>query len=180
MEFRGFPKIPRLKRGMVITEKIDGTNGLIAIDEDGAFRVGSRTRWITPEDDNFGFARWAYERRDELMELGPGFHYGEWWGQGIQRRYGLQEKRFSLFNVGRWNTDNPSPACCWVVPILDQGDFNTYAIEVALTRLREEGSAAAPGFMKPEGVIVYHVASRSYFKRTLEKDEEPKGMRQAA
>lgn len=29
--------------------------------------------------------------------------------------------------------------------------------------------------MNPEGVIVYHSASRSYFKVLLENDAEPKG-----
>jgi len=85
MEFVKFGKIARLSRTVVITEKIDGTNGLIAIGEDGEFQVGSRNRWIAPENDNMGFARWAYENKDELMGLGAGFHYGEWWGQGIQR-----------------------------------------------------------------------------------------------
>lgn len=31
--FQGFKKIPRLSRDIIITEKIDGTNGLIYIDE---------------------------------------------------------------------------------------------------------------------------------------------------
>ena len=57
MEFRKFNKIARLSREIVVTEKIDGTNGLIAIGEDGEFQVGSRNQWITPENDNFGFAR---------------------------------------------------------------------------------------------------------------------------
>ena len=57
MEFVKFDKIARLSRTIVITEKIDGTNGLIAIGDDGEFQVGSRSRWITPENDNMGFAR---------------------------------------------------------------------------------------------------------------------------
>lgn len=56
MEFMEFPKIARLSRECIITEKIDGTNGQIFIDEDGKFLIGSRTRWITPENDNHGFA----------------------------------------------------------------------------------------------------------------------------
>jgi hypothetical protein len=71
-EFREFQKIPRLSRECIITEKIDGTNGCIYIGEDGEFLVGSRTRWITPEQDNFGFATWAMAHRDELLTLGPG------------------------------------------------------------------------------------------------------------
>jgi hypothetical protein len=95
-EFREFPKMARLSREIIITEKIDGTNAQIFIGEDGEFLCGSRTRWITPENDNYGFAKWAYERKDDLIrDLGPGRHFGEWWGQGIQRGYGLKEKRFS-------------------------------------------------------------------------------------
>lgn len=174
MEFEEFRKIPRLKRECVISEKIDGTNGQIAISEDGRIFVGSRSRWITPEDDNYGFARWVTEHAEGLRELGPGRHYGEWWGSGIQRRYDQKEKRFSLFNSGRWTAGNPPPPMCSVVPILYQGQFSTEAVERALDDLRENGSRAAPGFMRPEGVIVYLSAARELFKVTLEKDEEPK------
>src|SRR3954471_9773147 len=111
-DFEPFQKIARLKRNSIITEKIDGTNAVVAIGDDGTFRVGSRTRWITPDDDNYGFAKWAFAHEDELRELGPGRHFGEWWGNGIQRKYGVLDKRFSLFNVGRWNEITPPPACC--------------------------------------------------------------------
>lgn len=29
--------------------------------------------------------------------------------------------------------------------------------------------------MKPEGIVVFHVAGGYLFKKTIEKDEEPKG-----
>ena len=174
-DFVAFPKIPRLSRRCVITEKIDGTNACIFIGEDGEFLVGSRTRWITPENDNYGFARWAYEHKDELLKLGPGRHFGEWWGQGIQRGYGLKEKRFSLFNTSRWMDDAVRPACCHVVPVLYDGTFDGTEIHSALVGLVLAGSAAAPGFMRPEGIVIYHTAGNLYFKKTIEKDEEPKG-----
>lgn len=179
-EFEPFKKIARLKRNCVITEKIDGTNALIFIGEDGEFLVGSRSRWITPEDDNYGFAKWAHAHRDELMLLGAGRHFGEWWGAGIQRRYDIAEKRFSLFNVGRWNATTPAPACCHVVPTLYDGPFSTEAVDWAVDALRANGSVAAPGFKRPEGVITYLPAARALFKTTLEKDEEPKGLSQTA
>lgn len=175
--FVKFPKIPRLRRETVVTEKLDGTNAQIYVGEDGGFLVGSRNRWITPDDDNFGFATWAYERKEELMGLGHGHHFGEWWGQGIQRGYGLDEKRFSLFNTARWNEDNPNrPACCHVVPVLNSGLFDGTDAEYWVERLKGEGSRAAPGFMNPEGVVVYHTAAKMYFKMTCEKDEKPKGL----
>jgi hypothetical protein len=174
-EFVPFPKIARLNRHIVVTEKIDGTNAQVAISEDGTMQFGSRNRWLTVEDDNFGFARWCEEHRDGLALLGPGRHYGEWWGSGIQRRYGLtgERKCFSLFNVGRW-AGMPLPSCCDLVPVLYDGPFGQAQIEGCLERLRTTGSVAAPGFMKPEGIIVFMSASRSLYKVTLEKDEEPK------
>jgi hypothetical protein len=174
-EFTQFQKIPRLSREVVVTEKIDGTNACVYIGEDGEFLAGSRTRWITPADDNFGFARWAYEHKDELMGLGIGRHFGEWWGSGIQRGYGLKEKRWSLFNTSIWGDDTVRPACCGVVPVLYRGPFTTEDVDVVLASLKTNGSAASPGFMKPEGVVVYHVAAGSYFKKTIEKDAEWKG-----
>lgn len=171
--FVEFPKISRLLRECVVTEKIDGTNAQVTVLEDGRVLAGSRNRWITPEDDNFGFARWVKENEEALRAgLGFGTHFGEWWGAGIQRRYGLSEKRFSLFNVHQWPD---APPLCHVVPVLYTGGFSTGEIDRVLSELRATGSVAAPGFMKPEGVVVYHTAARTLFKRTIEKDDEPKG-----
>lgn len=160
---------------MIVTEKLDGTNAQVYVTDDGQVLAGSRSRWITPEDDNFGFARWVKEHEDELRTgLGFGQHFGEWWGAGIQRRYGLTEKRFSLFNVSRW-TDDVRPACCGIVPTLYTGMFDTAAVDAALADLKQNGSKAAPGFMQPEGVVVFHVASGQLFKKTLDKNDGHKG-----
>ena len=148
-----------------MTEKIDGTNACIIIDEDGNFGCQSRTRIISPGDDNFGFAKWAYEVKEELLKLGPGHHYGEWWGSGIQRGYGLEEKRFSLFNTQRWGEHNPNtPSCCSVVPIIQADN-----IEDAKQKLIESGSIAAPGFMNVEGLVVYNHLSRTMYKVIIYK-----------
>ena len=176
--FEAFPSIARLSRNCVITEKLDGTNAQVCVLEDGRVLAGSRSRWITPEADNMGFARWVAEAADELRAgLGIGAHFGEWWGSGIQRRYGLTEKRFSLFNVARWGDDRDRtkypedrPACCHVVPVLARALFDTRTIETWLTNLMVQGSFAAPGFMDPEGIVIYHEASRSLFKKTLKGD----------
>lgn len=174
-EFIEFNKIARLSRACVVTEKIDGTNASITITETGEFLIGSRTRWITPQDDNYGFAKWAEANKEELLKLGPGQHFGEWWGSGIQRGYGQKEKRFSLFNTARWSDDALRPACCSVVPVLYSGIFSTSIIESAIESLSRFGSVAAPGFMRPEGVVIWHEAARIYFKKTIEKDHEWKG-----
>lgn len=176
MEFEAFPKIPRLRRGCVITEKIDGTNAQVHITDDGLLLAGSRSRYITVKDDNYGFARWCEANREELLKLGPGRHFGEWWGSGCQRGYGLTngEKQFSLFNVGRWATET-LPSCVGLVPVLYTGPFSSDIVDSIIEDLRANGSKASPGFMKPEGIIVYHAAARSMFKVTVEKDEAPKG-----
>ena len=173
--FVPYRSIPRLNREMVVTEKLDGTNAVIYIGEDGQFIPGSRSRWLVNGDDNHGFARWAYEHKDELLKLGPGWHHGEWWGKGINRTYGLAEKRFSLFNTSRW-TDETKPAICHVVPTIFTGHFSTRLIGGAIDMLRNGGSWAAPGYMRPEGVVVYHVQGNLQFKVTLEHDEVPKGL----
>lgn len=174
--FEPFPKIARLKRPCVITEKLDGTNASVLITDHGDIFVGSRTRWVYPgKNDNYGFAGWVQGNRDEILKLGPGHHFGEWWGAGIQRRYGLTEKRFSLFNTARWEFD-PLPEIVSLVPVLYRGDFTTAVVDEALADLKKFGSRAAPGFMNPEGVVIYHAASRSLFKRTIEGDENPKSL----
>lgn len=195
MEFKEFPKMGRLTRPMIVTEKIDGTNASIAIqnasleeglhdpyiiaNKDGfTMRAGSRTKWIIPQNDNFGFARWVLDNNEELFKLGEGTHFGEWWGSGIQRGYGLPkgEKRWSLFNTSRWNDESVRPKCCYVVPTLYEGMFNTHEVECALEHLRQVGSLAAPGFMKPEGIVIFHTAANVGFKKTCEKDELPKSL----
>jgi hypothetical protein len=210
MKFEPFPKMARLTRPCIVTEKIDGTNASIFIGpSDGSdpnliseyyaedvvlgIWAGSRTRWITPSNDNFGFAQWVKDNATELFKLGEGHHFGEWWGKGIQRGYGLNERRFSLFNASRWiehdkptyavENNNPkaeqkfterAPACCKVVPILYRGPFDTDIVDIELDRLTHYGSVAADGFMKPEGVVVYHTAGNVGFKKTIEDDGAPK------
>lgn len=193
--FEDFGKIARLNRDCVITEKIDGTNAQIYIglraaeqptippciylDDTFFIYAGSRNQWVNPLSDHFGLAKWVEKNAQELLKLGPGRHFGEWWGSGIRGSYGLKngEKRFSLFNTHRWHGLN-KPACCDVVPVLYSGLFSTMAVKDAMQKLRERGSVASPGFMRPEGVIVYHTAAGMYFKATLEKDEQPKSVAQ--
>lgn len=207
-EFQEFNKIARWSRTIVVTEKIDGTNAQVyirpadgdqlefgvdtQIDVDGVphlIRAGSRNQWLgqSKTADNFGFAAWVWHHAHELAALGPGRHFGEWWGAGIQRRYGLEDKRFSLFNCGRWFDQHAgrvderpgkvmAPACCHVVPMLIEGPNDERAIVATLDLLRERGSYAAPGFMKPEGIVIFHAASRTLYKKTLEGDAMPKSL----
>jgi hypothetical protein len=172
--FTAFPKIPRFSRDIIITEKIDGTNASVLINDTGdvIIGVGSRTRWITPEQDNMGFARFVREHQEDFLKLGPGHHFGEWWGGKIQRGYGLNTKIFSLFNTTRFGeaAKEGRLGVISVVPVLYQGPFSTEAVDAALASLHATGSLAAPGFMKPEGVVIFHVAGNYLFKKTLDGD----------
>jgi hypothetical protein len=213
-DYPKFRPIPRLHRKVVLTEKVDGTNGLIEItpladfdadtqdvsqgvlayrdNEPFIVRAGSRNRWLDRNNDNFGFANWVFDNSVALTALGPGRHYGEWFGKGIQSGYGLDEKRFALFNVNRWYdirdpevTDQylttfpkavPAPPEVTVVPVIlvANGNDLNYAVNIALHTLESDGSFIAPGFQDPEGVVVWHDAAGAFFKATIKNDEAPK------
>lgn len=173
MDFKEFPKMSRFSREVIVTEKIDGTNAQIFIGENGEFLTGSRNRWITPQDDNYGFSRWAHEHKEELLKLGPGRHFGEWWGNGIQRNYTAPDKRFSLFNFDRWNISE-RPECCRVVPLLWRGPFDRLDVNEIMQELKTNGSLAERGFMNPEGIVIFHTAGNIGFKKTFEKDNTGK------
>lgn len=140
----------------------------------------SRKRLVTPADDNQGFARWVWNNADHLIgTLGAGTHYGEWWGQGIQRNYGANRKAFSLFNTHKWGQvldEEPDAHGLAVVPRLYQGPNDAGAIDDALDELRDYGSFAAPGFDRPEGIVIYHSAARQVFKVLIESDDVPKSL----
>ncbi|MBG6106572.1 RNA ligase family protein [Frigoribacterium sp. CG_9.8] len=209
-EFQPFPKIARLNRDILITEKLDGTNAAIAIvghprgvnlfpdydrtaivvnhatpDVEHHVYAQSRNKFITPgkTTDNYGFAGWVSDNAERLVEtLGEGTHYGEWWGSGIQRGYGLThgDKRFSLFNAHRWAhtaegfdaIDHTKVFGLGVVPVLYAGPYSDRWIERSLTLLASRGSFATK-FPKAEGIVILHIAARTSFKVTLEDDEAP-------
>lgn len=173
-EFRAWPKIARLNREVIVTEKIDGTNAAVIVSDDGTeVFAQSRKRLIEPGNDNFGFAHWVQAHRDELLTLGPGHHFGEWYGKGIQCGYGLDDKRFMLFNTSRW--EEGAPGCCEVASVLYQGPFVTEEINLAVEDLCAGGSVHVPGWDKPEGVVAFHVAANLCFKVLCENDEGWKG-----
>jgi hypothetical protein len=165
--FMPWPKTPRISKSffVTITEKLDGTNAQFTIVGGEIVSVGSRNRHITPgkETDNYGFAGWVERNASELVKLGDGRHYGEWYGNGIQIGYGLDHKRFALFDARRWRKfyedhkegyDNGFPNCLEVVPVLYQGSFTDRVVNDCMARLETAGSVAVPGFMRPEGIIV--------------------------
>lgn len=195
MDFQAFPKIPRLNRDCVITEKIDGTNGQIwivpttdvgfaalaqhsIVSGESRLFAGSRSRYLTDKEDNHGFYKWVAEHREELVtQLGYGQHFGEWWGAGIGKRYPGAPKQFSLFNTSRWVPAKEQGLLnvCDVVPVLYEGQFSTSMCNEYVQIQREQGSLVWPG-AKAEGIVVFHKAAGRLFKVTCEKDESPKGL----
>ena len=176
MEFKAFDDIKCLDSRIVITEKIHGTNSQVAIDDLGVqMKAGSRTRWLTAEDDNYGFAKWALPQKDALIKLlGPGRHFGEWYGQGIGPGYNLKEKRFALFNTFRWNPLRDSGSLLPqmdVVPVLYEGVFTPTIVDETMEKLLKSGSIISPGYMKPEGVVIYFSAPGIFLKKVFEKEE---------
>lgn len=198
IEFTSWPKTSRFFRDIVITEKIDGTNAAVGIqpvypegnhDEFGlAYPVvggqtyqvfaQSRNKLIKPGQDNAGFAGWVTKHAEELATfLGEGLHFGEWWGSGIQRGYGLPkgEKRFSLFNTHRFSEiEAVSDGLVRCVPVLYEGPMVEKEITAWLERMQGEGSYAAPGFKNPEGICIYHTASKLVQKVTLDNNDAGK------
>lgn len=168
--FVHYPKIPRAdKLTCYISEKIDGTNAQIlisAMNEVTWVRAGSRNRWLQASsnaaDDNFGFARWVAENAVLLARLGPGTHYGEWWGAGIGRHYGQSGRFFSLFDTKHWGDGRELAARgldaigVRVVPMLAACSIEklTGTMEYVERKLREGGSVACPGWNQPEGYVV--------------------------
>jgi hypothetical protein len=147
--------------------------------------AGSRNRWLTPDKDNFGFANWVWWNATDLVRLGVGRHYGEWYGKGIQRGYGLDEKRFALFDTTKLCSE---PECCPPVKGVETVRVIRYAsgsdLSDAVDWCRQEmgasGSFQVPGFMNPEGVVLRHTVSGAKFKVLLENDDVPKGAVNAA
>jgi hypothetical protein len=219
-DFKAWPKIGRLNRNIIITEKLDGTNAAVVIWQErepdpftgktdststgkltGRFEIAaqSRTRMLAPGRDNAGFGQWVQDNKDALIyALGEGTHFGEWWGKGIQRGYGAEGKTFSLFNTFKWfQTELGHPwqlteelqsireqgVAISVVPVLYEGPWMNvigfkdepesrrmrFVPEFMIEWLRKEGSIAAPGHAA-EGIVVFHAASGSLFKATIDND----------
>lgn len=176
VEFKEFPKIFRYSRDVVVTEKLDGTNAAVIIEGGNLVGTQSRSRLLTPQDDNYGFSAWAYTHGPKLSaHLGDGIHYGEWWGSGIQRGYGLKRKMFSLFNVSRWAGINDQDIGLSCVPELWRGDMGNMDVMRIMNDLGISGSKAAPGFMGPEGIVIFHTQGNFLLKKTFKKDQDGKG-----
>jgi RNA ligase len=173
-DFQQFRKIPHFKRStMSITQKIHGSNAQVFITEKGEVKAGSRSRWLAPtkNEDNYGFARFVEDHKDLLIEkLGPGRHYGEWAGPGINGGEGLTEKKLVLFNWRRWKDQDISSQIT-TVPLLYHGraDYPDAIAKVAMDQLKKDGSVLVPGFMQPEGIVIE--IGDSFYKWPFQNEE---------
>lgn len=183
--FIKWPSTPRFHKGMTIAEKINGTNACVRI-LDGKVTAQSRKRIITPESDNFGFASWVYENAGALTDvLGYGVHFGEWFGEGIQKNpLGIEGKRFALFSPWKFNDTEKEriqeSGLVEFVPILFEGQADYMTIpnvieDLIYTGSRVVGAAQkfAPAIRRAhdaEGIIVWHRETQQKYKILLDND----------
>lgn len=152
-------KLPTLKfRGTV---KLHGTNaGIVFTKTPNGFEVEaqSRSRVITPENDNMGFAKWVADNEEQLKKVVSEYaqsigglalnekqivFYGEWAGQGIQNGVAISQtpRKFWVFaiKVGETWMQNVSVLLDYVyqkdiemLPITSFGDL--YEIDIDFNR----------------------------------------------
>jgi hypothetical protein len=107
---------PELLRGSTAVAyrakvKLHGTNAAVRCSEDGAVVAQSRSKDITPSDDNAGFAQWV-----SVGEVQSRFRrlcdrnivvYGEWCGKGIQKGVAISQvdRIFAVFAARLLGTD---------------------------------------------------------------------------
>lgn len=185
MEFKSFSEITRLSSQVTITEKVHGTNAQILIQDnvmiptddpmvfnvETTIKAGSRTRWLELGDDNYGFAAWVHANKEALIAaLGPGRHFGEWYGSGVNSGYGLEKgiKRLALFD--QRFADKLLPEGVIVVPVLYRGPYTSTCVDNVMAELKK-GSVISPGFDKPEGVVIRFERNGAMFKNVFEAEE---------
>lgn len=185
IKHEGWPKTSRLQSPVVGTEKLDGANCAVIIEEfdsadwnrfditvrgyDGfdrpKYSVGaqSRNQLVSPDNDFRGFAAWVWENANELIHhLGIGRHFGEWVWKGHQ------SPSFNLFNTRRWkDVGHPVPGLN-TVPVLYEGDYYDGVAEDMCEDLRNNGSRLlnerGEPYAPPEGVCLYFKNNGAIFK----------------
>ena len=102
---------PAAKLTFTGTVKVHGTNAAVVIHPDGTYHCQSRSRIVTTEDDNLGFAAWVAERYcyyADMLSCVRNLYknddiviYGEFAGRGIQKGVAVNaaDKFFYIFGV---------------------------------------------------------------------------------
>lgn len=162
-EVRQWPKTTRLLSRCLISEKLDGSNCAVIVEEDeNGFKLGAqtRTKLATRYDDQLGFYRWVEENVETLIkDLGVGYHYGE-----FVKGKGLKEPHLFLFNIKRWRDAIFTTPTLKVVPLLYEGEYSQAHLDACVADLETNGSKVLD--TAPEGVIVFwsdDQTSKKYF-----------------
>jgi hypothetical protein len=82
--------------------KLDGTNAGVQIHPDGRVIAQSRSQVLDGAADNMGFGSWVAENRGyfaDLKQSEPIVVFGEWCGQGIQKRAAISQIARKIFVV---------------------------------------------------------------------------------
>lgn len=106
--------------------KLHGTNGGVRVNADGSVVAQSRSRDLSAEDDNYGFAKWVAQNahnfriNPQIMQGADGAedikhvtYFGEWAGNGIQNKDAvtqLSNKFFFIFAMQINDTIYTDPA----------------------------------------------------------------------
>jgi hypothetical protein len=135
------------------TPKLHGTNSSVCYNSNGDLWAQSRTKIITPENDNYGFAKFVEDNRNDFLtymdvlseDLGLSSGetlvlYGEWAGKGIQSGVAISEldKFFCIFEHCVFSEEGYK----WVEPndinvffdteanIYDMDDWSRFLVQV--------------------------------------------------
>jgi hypothetical protein len=164
-------------------------------------RAQSRKRIITPTNDNYGFAGWVWDNAEALANtLGMGYHYGEWYGEGIQGNpMGVAGRKWALFNTWHWARPENAIALknsgipgITHVPVLHDEQTHGPADYMTIPDIMDnlykwgdlvEGYRTHPYANKmdshmvkePEGIIVWHRETQQKYKILLNNDSIHKG-----
>ena len=187
ISFKSFKSIENIDRlDVYITQKIHGTNAQILIEKifkdnimsteffsNKITGVGSRSRWLEYDDDNYGFCNFVLENEDEFLKLPAGRYYGEWCGKGINSGEGLPDRKFVLFNPYLKLDELPPQTV--LVPLLFEGkikaaDLNDVINDTFLS-LKQNGSSLCPGFMEPEGIVIS--IDNKLYKKVFKHENKP-------
>lgn len=95
----GGDSTPRMTVTYRAKVKLHGTNCAVQRTADGLV-AQSRTKVLSPSDDNKGFARWVAEQEDGFAQLAPSTTvFGEWCGPGVAHGVAISKLDRKIFAV---------------------------------------------------------------------------------
>lgn len=127
--------------------KLDGTNAGIQVLVDGTIKTQSRTRMVTSQRDNKGFANWVENNKQLFSDCAKDVNFvifGEWCGEGIQKAVAISKIQKKIFVV-------------YAVLLLTEKEENFLIVEPELIRQwipQHEDMFVLPWYYKQENEIV--------------------------